>query len=211
MPTVSTLRSLLPSVAALAALAITAASPAKADADLYEIDPDHFSIVFNADHIEYGAAWGMFLEGSGQFKFDEDARTLSDLSVTIEAASVFTNHDGRDDHLRSDDFLHAGAHPQITFEMTEAVPETETTGKVIGDLTLRGETHPVTLDVTLNKTGPYPWGNNYVVGITAKTTLKRSEWGMTYALEDNLVGNEVPIVIELEAIRQSDGESADAG
>ena len=208
MSVVSTVfRPLLPSAAGLAAFALVAGGSAHAAADLYEIDPDHFSIVFNADHIEYGSAWGMFLEGSGRFRFDEDARELSELSVTIEAASVFTNHDRRDGHLRSDDFLHADAHPQITFEMTDAVPETSTTGKVIGDLTLRGETHPVTLDVTLNKTGPYPWGNNYVVGITAKTTLTRSQWDMTYAVEDNLVGDAVPIVIELEAIRQDDGEA----
>jgi len=186
----------------LAAAALLCATPALADADLFEIDKSHFSIVFNADHIGYGATWGMFLDGSGSFRFDEDARTLSDLSVTIDASSVFTNHDRRDGHLRSADFLDAEAHPAITFVMTGAEPTGETTGKVMGDLTLRGVTRPVTLDVVLNKIGPYPWGSNHVVGVTAETTLRRSEWGMTYAVEDGLVGDEVPVVIELEAIRQ---------
>lgn len=200
-----TKRAFAPPLFALAALAaVPMAGPALAEADLYEIDKSHFSIVFNADHIGYAATWGMFLDGSGSFMFDEEARTLSDLTVTIDANSVFTNDDRRDGHLRSADFLDAESHPQITFVMTSAEATGETTGKVHGDLTLRGVTRPVTLDVTLNKIGPYPWGGTYVVGITAETTLRRSEWGMTYATENGLVGDEVPIVIELEAIRQAD-------
>jgi polyisoprenoid-binding protein YceI len=195
------------SVTFAAALALGAA-PALADPVPYEIDKSHFSIVFNADHIGYGATWGMFLDGSGSFLFDEDAKTLSDLTVTIDADSVFTNHDRRDGHLRSADFLDTESHPEITFVMTDAVAESDTTGKVMGDLTLRGVTNPVTLDVTLNKIGPYPWGDNYVVGVTAETTIRRSEWGMTYAVDNGLVGDEVPIVIELEAIRQ-DGAPTD--
>jgi polyisoprenoid-binding protein YceI len=194
--------SVLSRAAAIAALASVASGPALADAALYEIDKSHFSIVFNADHIGYGATWGMFLDGAGSFMFDEDARTLSDLKVTIDANSVFTNHERRDGHLRSADFLDAESNPEITFTMTDAVAESETAGKVMGDLTLRGVTKPVTLDVTLNKIGAYPFGDNYVVGVTAETTLKRSDWGMTYAVENGLVGDEVPIVIELEAIRQ---------
>jgi polyisoprenoid-binding protein YceI len=186
-----------------AAIALVAA-PALAEPVPYRIDKSHFSIVFNADHIGYGATWGMFLDGEGSFLFDEEARTLSDLTVTIDANSVFTNHERRDGHLRSEDFLDTGSHPAISFVMTDAVAESETTGTVTGDLTLRGVTRPVTLDVTLNKIGAYPWGDNYVVGVTAETTIRRSEWGMTYAVEDGLVGDEVPIVIELEAIRQSD-------
>jgi polyisoprenoid-binding protein YceI len=197
-------RNLTTHVTALAALTAVASAPAFADADLYEIDTAHFSVVFNADHIGYGATWGMFLDGGGSFMFDEDEKTLSDLAVTIDATSVFTNDERRDGHLRSDDFLAAESHPDITFVMTDAVAESDTTGKVMGDLTLRGETRPVTLDVTLNKVGPYPWGDNYVVGVTAETTIKRSEWGMTYAIENGLVGDEVPITIELEAIRQDD-------
>lgn len=189
---------------ALAAVLVPATDVA-AEPQRYEIDQSHFSIVFNADHIGYGATWGMFLEGEGSFTYDEEAQELSDLQVTIKAPSVFTNHDRRDGHLRSADFLDAEAHPDITFVMTGAEAQTDTTGKVMGDLTLRGETRPVTLDVTLNKAGRYPFGDeHYALGITANTTLRRSDWGMTYAVEDGLVGDEVPIVLELEAIRQED-------
>ena len=181
-------------------------APAGASAEpaRYKIDPQHFAIVFNGLHIGYERQWGMFLRGGGEFTYDHDAKALSDLSVTIEAGSVFSNDEERDGHLRSADFLDAEAHPDITFVMTEAVPETDTTGTVSGDLTIRGETRPVTLDVTLNKIGPYPGGGNFVVGSTAATTLMREDWGMTYALDNGLVGPDVPIIIELEAIRQDD-------
>jgi polyisoprenoid-binding protein YceI len=206
----ATLRKLALSLTGAAALAAAAAAPARADADLYEIDPAHFSVVFNADHIGYAATWGMFLEGAGSFRFDEDELTLSDLAVTIDTASVFTNHDRRDEHLRAEDFLHTEAFPQASFVMTGAERETDTTGTVTGDLTLRGVTKPVTLDVTLNKVGPYPFGNNYVVGITAETIIKRSDYGMTYAVENGWVGDEIPLTIELEAIRQDTGEGEES-
>ena len=73
---------------------------------------------------------------------------------------------------------------------------------ITGDLTIRGVTQPVTLDVRLNKIGPYPWGSNYVVGVSAETTIRRSDFGSTYALEGGLVGDEIPLTFEIEAIRQ---------
>ncbi|WP_208984519.1 YceI family protein [Stappia sp. TSB10GB4] len=182
--------------------ALTAALPARAEPRTYVIDPSHFSIVFNAMHIGYAPTWGLFLKGEGSFTYDENTRELSDLSVAIETASVFSNDERRDGHLRSDDFLSADAHPRITFRMTDARAETEATGTVIGDLTLRGVTRPVTLNVTLNKIGPYPFGDTHVVGISARTVLRRSDFGMIYAVENGFVGDEVDIRIDLEAVRQ---------
>ncbi|MEM9223976.1 MAG: YceI family protein [Pseudomonadota bacterium] len=187
--------------AALAALPLLSAA-AVAEPARYEIDPTHFSVVFSADHIGYGSTWGMFLTGSGSFNFDEDAKTLSDVTVEIDTNSVFSNNERRDDHLRAADFLDVENFPVATFVMTGSEALSDTTGKVMGDLTLLGKSLPVTLDVTLNKIGPYPWGDNYVVGVTAETTIKRSDWGMSYAVEDGLVGDEIPLVIELEAIRE---------
>jgi len=187
---------------AVAFAALTAALPARAEPRTYVIDPSHFSIVFNAMHIGYAPTWGLFLKGEGSFTYDENTRELSDLSVAIETASVFSNDERRDGHLRSDDFLSADAHPRITFRMTDARAETEATGTVIGDLSLRGVTRPVTLNVTLNKIGPYPFGDTHVVGISARTVLRRSDFGMIYAVENGLVGDEVDIRIDLEAVRQ---------
>ena len=178
------------------------ATPALAEPRDYVIDKSHFSVVFNVDHIGYAPTWGMFLDGEGGFTFDEETRVLSDLRVSIDPASVFSNDDRRDEHLRNADFLNVDAHPTITFVMTGAEEKTERTGTVTGDLTMLGVTRPVTLDVTWNKSGPYPWGNTYAIGISASTTIKRSDFGMTYAVENGLVGDEVPLQIDLEAIRQ---------
>ncbi len=175
---------------------------AAAAPERYRIDPEHLSIGFLVGHIGYAEVLGLFLEGEGSFTFDPEAHTLSDLRVSIPAVSVFTNHDDRDEHLRGTDFLDAGSHPEITFVGTGAEPTGERTGRVTGDLTLRGVTRPVTLDVTWNKSGPYPFGDNFVIGISARTTIRRSDFGMTYAVDNGWVEDAVDIIIELEAIRQ---------
>lgn len=190
-------------VACIALLGCAATPPeARAELQPYAIDPEHFSILFAADHIGYKQQLGMFLDGSGSFLFDETTNELADLVVEIDAKSVFTNHQARDNHLRSGDFLDAEAHPLIRFVMTEAEPLSDSHGTITGDLTIRGETRPVTLDVRLNKIGPYPWGSNYVVGVSADTVIRRSEFGSTYALEGGLVGDEIALTFEIEAIRQ---------
>lgn len=174
-----------------------AAEPAR-----WEIDPEHFSIMFQAGHIGYQHQMGLFLDGGGSFTYDEATQELSDLVVEIDARSVFTDHEARDNHLRSGDFLAAGDHPMIRFVMTEARPASETTGSITGDLTLRGVTRPVTVDVTLNKIGAYPWGSNYVLGVSAETVIKRSDFGSTYGLEGEMVGDDITLAFEIEAIRQ---------
>lgn len=168
----------------------------------YVIDPEHATVAFLVPHIGYASVLGQFLKLEGSFVYDPDARKLDGLTVSIDAGSVFSNHAARDEHVRGADFLDAGRHPTIRFVGQRAEPTGETTGRVYGELTVRGVTRPVELAVTRNKMGPYPWGENYVVGVSVRTTLKRSEFGMTYALENGLVGDEVDVIIELEAIRQ---------
>ena len=189
------------SLAALLAGGLTATA-AQAEPARYELDPEHVAVAFLVDHIGFARTLGKFLEVEGSFVFDETVPALSDLQVEIAAESVFTAHERRDNHVRSNDFLAVDDHPAITFVMTEAEPTGERTGLVTGDLTVRGVTRPVTLDVTWNKSGPYPFNDNYVTGISARTTIQRSDFGMTYAVENGLVGDEVEILIEAEAIRQ---------
>ena len=184
-----------------AAGALLPGQPAAAP-ERYEIDPEHFSILFAGGHIAFQQQLGMFLEGHGSFVYDEETQALSDLVVEIDTTSVFTNHAERDRHLRSADFLDAARHPVARFVMTEATPATDTTGTVTGDLTFRGVTRPVTLDVTLNRIAAYPWGDNYVIGISAETVIRRSDFGSTYGIEGDLVSDEIAVRFELEAIRQ---------
>lgn len=168
----------------------------------WEIDPEHFSIIFGAEHVGYQHQLGMFLDASGVFRYDPETQELSGGRVEVRAGSVFTNHDERDDHLRSDDFLDASNHPVIVFEATGYTPDNGNDGGTLsGDLTLLGNTHPVELDVTINKRATYPFGHRReTLGISAGTTIRRSRWGMDYAMD--LVGNEVTLRFEFEALRR---------
>jgi polyisoprenoid-binding protein YceI len=188
--------------AAVAGAMLALGHPAAAEPARYVVDAANSSIGFSANHIGYKDVLGLFLEERGSFTYDEATRELSDLVFEVEAASVFTDNPARDRHLKSGDFLDAETHPLIRFVMTEAVPSSETTGVIKGDLTIRGVTQPVEVAVTLNRIAPYPWGDNYVLGASAETVIKRSAFGSTYALEGGLVGDEISLTFEIEAIRQ---------
>ena len=180
---------------------LVAPTPAQSEPARFVLDPEHTSITFLVQHLGFADVAGMFLESEGSFTYDEETRELSDLRVVIKTDSVFTNHERRDQHLRSADFLNVEAFPEMIFEGRSAEPFTETTGQVTGDLTLRGVTRPVALDVRLNKAGRYPFlDQHYAIGIDATATIKRSDFGMTYASE--WVGDDIRIILGFEAIRQ---------
>lgn len=181
------------------------ASPAvMAEPETYVIDDEHFSMAFEVMHIGYAPVMGMFRDVEGQFEYDEEEKQLTSGKLTFRSKSVFTNHDKRDDHLRKDDFLDSKKFPDITFEVTGFESTGDNAGVVTGDLTLLGQTRPVDVKVTLNKSAEYPIGHkDYTLGVTAETTINRSEWGMTYGIEDDLVGDEVRLRFGLEAVRDS--------
>ncbi len=185
-----------------AALLLFAASPVHAAPETFALDPDHTVVAFTVDHVGYARVLGVFGEVSGTFVYDTETQILSDVSVTIAAASVDTFHDARDGHVNKGDFLNTSAFPEITFTAAGGTLTGANTGKVTGDLTLLGQTHPVTLNVTLNKSGAYPFGHRrFVLGLSITAEITRSEWGMTYAVENGLVGDTVAIIIETEAMQ----------
>lgn len=185
------------------ALMLLLAMPLLAEPREFTIDPDQFSIVFKLDHVGYNDRYGMFLEGSGRFVYDEEANHLEEGEVVIRAESVFTNHERRDDHVRNRDFLHVRRHSEIRFVATEWAPEADRHGTLHGDLTLLGQTHPVSLDVRINRIGEYPFGHEkHTIGISASTTIERSRWGMDYGIEDGMVGDEVDLMFEFEALAE---------
>lgn len=192
------------SAAALTATMVLATPAAVAEPETYVIDDEHFSMSFEVSHIGYAPVMGMFRDVEGKFQYDEETKQLTSGTLTFKSKSVFTNHGKRDDHLRKDDFLNSSKFPDITFEVTGFETTGENTGIVTGDLTLLGKTRPVDVDVTLNKSAEYPIGHeDYTLGMTAETTIKRSEWGMTYGIDENLVGDEVRLRFGLEAVRDS--------
>ena len=187
-----------------AAVAMSFFTSAQAAPRTYDIDPVHATIAFKVDHIGYAKTLGQFLKTEGSFVYDEETRELGVLSVDVDAKSVFSNHEKRDAHIRNQDFLDTGNSPTITFRANGGEAASATNGTVTGDLTIRGVTQPVTLDVTLNKAGPYPFGHKkHTLGISAKATIKRSDFGMTYAL-GGIVGDEVDLIIEVEAIQRDE-------
>jgi len=190
---------LLGSFALASAVNLASAAPAN-----FDVDDEHFSMVFEIMHIGYAPVMGIFRKVEGEFVYDEDTRELASGKLTIKSKSVFTNHDKRDDHLTGKDFLNSNRYPDITFTVTSFQTTGESTGVVIGELNMLGKTRPVKLDVTLNKAAEYPIGHkDYTLGISAETTLNRSEWGMTYGLDPALVGDEVKLRFGFEAVKSS--------
>jgi polyisoprenoid-binding protein YceI len=178
-------------------------APLAAAPATYRIDPEHFSIAFLVEHIGYEKLIGMFSKASGEFVYDEATRKLSSGTVEVQAASVDTHHEPRDGHVRSGDFLDAGRHPVIRFVARDYRPGNDGNGILRGDLTLLGQTHPVEVAVTLNKAAKYPFGHGrHTLGVSARAKLKRSQWGMSYGVGNKMVGDEVELLFEFEALRQ---------
>ena len=179
------------------------AGPAAAEPARYELDPAHTTIAFLVEHAGYAKTLGQFLRASGGYTFDDATGTLSDVRVVVETESVDTHHEARDRHLKSGDFLDSESHREMTFTATSARRTGESTFVVTGELTLLGTRRPLTLEATVNKSAPYPFGDRVdAMGVSARGALKRSEFGMTYGVADALVGDDVEIVIEIEARRQ---------
>lgn len=127
----------------------------------------------------------------------------SQVEVSLDAASITTGANDRDEHLRSADFLDVENYPKLTFRSTEIRQDGEE-WRITGDLTVHGETRPVTLDVTYEGAATDPWGNEHI-GFSASTTIKREDWGLTWnaQLEGGgwLVSKEVGLEIEGQLVR----------
>ncbi|MBY5935593.1 YceI family protein [Tateyamaria omphalii] len=188
----------------LAATAVFVALAAGAQADMarYELDTEHTNVYFTIEHIGYARTLGIFTDLSGAFFYDVDTQELGEVAVTIDAKSVNTFNAARDGHVRNRDFLHVSEHPEITFVANGGTAAGDSSGTVTGDLTILGVTQPVTLDVTLNKVAEYPFGHKReVLGLSMSATIQRSDFGMTYGVDNGLVGDEVRINIETEAMK----------
>jgi polyisoprenoid-binding protein YceI len=178
-------------------------APLAAAPATYRIDPEHFSIAFLVEHIGYEKLIGMFSKANGEFVYDEATRKLTSATVEVQAASVDTHHEPRDNHVRGGDFLNAEEHPVVRFVAREYQASDAGHGILRGDLTLLGQTHPVDVTVTLNKAAKYPFGHGkHTLGVSARAKLKRSQWGMSYGVGNKMVGDEVELLFEFEALRQ---------
>ena len=177
------------------------ASLAKAAPERYEMDIEgaHAVIQFKIKHLGYSWLLGRFNQFEGEFELDKDNIEKSKVNVTIDVASIDSNHPDRDKHLRGSDFLEVKKFPKATFVSTKVEKTSDTTAKVTGDFTLKGVTKPLTLDVTYIGGGKDPWGG-YRQGFEATTEFKLKDFGITYNLGP--ASEVVEIYISAEGIRK---------
>jgi polyisoprenoid-binding protein YceI len=193
---------------ALAGLVLLlAAAPARAELARYVLDPEHVSVGFLVEHVGYAKTLGRFRKTTGEYRFDEATGRLEGLRIEIDAASVYTAHDKRDQHLRSGDFLDVKRFPKLVYTARSAKRRGERSFVIEGELGLLGQRRPVTLEATWNKSAPYPLllaplQRATVMGVSARGSFRRSDFGMMYAVENGWVGDEIELIIELEARRQ---------
>jgi polyisoprenoid-binding protein YceI len=182
--------------------------PVGASASTWNIDPEHSNIQFKVRHLGLVDVKGIFRKYQVTVTLDEKDIAKSSVNVTIEAASVDTGVEKRDEHLRTNDFLDLAKHPTITFVSKKVTPAGRGKLKVNGNLTIYELTKEVVLDVT----GPTkelkdPWGN-IRRGLSATTTIKRTDFGLTYnkILDNGImsIGNKVTISLEVELIKAKD-------
>lgn len=194
------------------AAAVTDAAPVEyAAAGTYVIDPTHTSVTWKVDHFGLSGYTGRFKTVDATLQFNPEDPAATSITATIDPLSVETDYPAdykashadspyatwNEDLARNANWLNADAFPQITFTSTSVSQDTASTGKVTGDLTFLGITRPVTLDVTYNGKANFPWAPDAdKIGFSAKTVLKRSDFGnATYAPN---IGDEVEVIIETE-------------
>jgi len=188
-----------------AAITLALATPSLAQAAAWEIDPPDSYVAFSAKHLMVSTVRGEFTKVSGTFDLDDKDLTKSSIGVTIDVASIDTREAKRDGHLRSPDFFDVANHPSITFQ-SKSIKKSGKGYKIAGDLTVRGVTKPVTLDVTsASAEMTDPWGG-VRRAFSAKVSIKRSDFGMSWnkTLDKGgvLVSDEIAIQIELTLLKK---------
>ncbi|HEY4303282.1 MAG TPA: YceI family protein [Gemmatimonadaceae bacterium] len=176
-----------------------------AETTTWTVDPTHAEVGFAVKHLMISTVRGRFGAVEGTVVLNEADPSKSSVDVSVDIASVDTRQEMRDNHLRSPDFFDVENHPKMHFVSKKIVGDLTDDFKVIGDLTIRGKSQEVTLDVSLTGRGNDPWGNERM-GFEAKGKVNRLDFGLHYnpALETGgfVVGDEVKISIDVELIKQ---------
>ena len=173
-------------------------------ASVWTIDTDHSEVGFAVKHLMVATVKGTFRRFSGHVTLDESNIGNSVIEADIDVASIDTRQEQRNAHLRSPDFFDADNHPLMTFRSKQVEQLRHGYLRAVGDLTIRGVTREVVLDVEETGRGGDPWGNQRI-GYNARTTINRDEFGLTWnqALEAGgvLVSSEVKINLDVEIVK----------
>ena len=172
----------------------------------YVLDASHSHVSFAVRHLMISNVRGEFQSVTGDVRYDANNPEVTVLDISIDVASINTREEKRDAHLRSADFFDVEKHPAMTFVSKQVSARGDGGLDVVGDLTIRGVTREVTLAVDeITPESTDPWGN-LRIGASAKTKIRRSDFGMTWnsTLEAGgvLVGDDITISIEAELIKQ---------
>ena len=188
----------------LLALSLSAATPALA-ADTYTVDKDHSQATFQVRHL-FSKTRGRFSDFGGTIRMDEKEIARSSVEFRIRSASIDTDNEKRDQHLRGADFFDVEKHPEIVFKSDKIRKVGKDRYQVSGTLSMRGVSKAIVLPVTFGGAGKDPWGNTKA-GFATEITLNRKDFGMVWnAALDNggvVLGDEVWVTVELEALKQS--------
>ncbi len=172
----------------------------------YTIDPAHSRIGFAVRHAMVTNVRGEFTEYEGKLHLDGSDPAKSTAELVIKVASVDTKQAQRDEHLRTGDFFAAETYPEITFRSTSAEEVGGDTYRLHGDLSIKGVTRPIALDLEFTGAATDPYGLNRA-GFEGGTTVDRTDWGLTYnaALETGgvLIGEKVKLTLDISAVKSA--------
>lgn len=168
----------------------------------WNVDPSHSKVGFSVKHLGIATVRGEFGTFEGKLEVAENGSVTA--SGTVDAATVNTSEDARDEHLRSTDFFDAEQFPKITFQSTEIKAVDDDTFQITGDLTLHGVTLPVTLKAEVSGTEEDPWGNTRV-GLEVTGSLSRGDYGMKFnqALGSGnvMVSDKVKLALDISSVK----------
>jgi len=185
----------------IALLALTSAVSAAE----WKIDGAHSNVQFKVTHMVISTVTGKFDNFSGTVWYDGNLSDNDSVHFTVEAASIDTDNEKRDEHLRSDEFLGAEEYPEITFRSTKLVPGDGSAFTLIGDLTIRDVTKEVAFECVEKGQVDDPWGNTRA-GFSAKTTIDRKDYNVNWSNTlDNgglVVSDDVELILDLELVKQ---------
>ena len=195
------------SLMSFALAAVLSVTSLTALAETWAVDASHSTVGFSVRHLMVSNVKGAFGKFTASVEGSPADPATAKISATIEVASVDTRDAKRDAHLGTADFFDAAKFPQMTFTSTKVEKITATTAKVTGDLTLRGVTKPVVLDVEYTQQVKNPWGKT-VIGASATGKINRKDFGVNWSKSLDggglVVGDEVTLQFDLELVKKDE-------
>jgi polyisoprenoid-binding protein YceI len=192
-------------ISLLASLLLSVSVFAKAAPELnpYQVETSHASLDFAIKHMMISNVKGSFKKWNGEFMFDKATGTLDNVKINVETASIFTNDEKRDEHLKNEDFFNVSKFPSMSFVSKKVVMKGKKPSKLEGELTLVGVTKPVVVDIEfLGSTTSFQ--GTEILAFKGKTKINRKDFGMTWnkALDKGgfAIGETVDVAFEFESV-----------